>query len=248
MKLPSLLITAIAALNLLSPLHAADSGPTPYPDPKTESAWPGKGPIRLFGWMVDNRKYFWTQREKDQGAVVFAGDSLTGNWKIADMQKAFPNLKIANRGIGGDVSRGLLFRFHEDVVDLHPRALVLCIGSNDLSAHGDPAGTAQNIADIIDQARQPNPDLPIVLIKATPRDNPKAPMKPGAFDDLNGRIAKLGEGKKNFIVLDLGPALTTADGKLKPECFTDDRLHLAAPGYDAWAATLRPALEKLGVK
>jgi lysophospholipase L1-like esterase len=248
MKLPTLLLATAAALNFLSPLRAADSGPTSYPDPKTESAWPGKGPIRLFGWMVDNRKHFWTQREKDQGAVVFAGDSLTGNWKLADMNKAFPGLKIANRGIGGDVSRGLLFRFHEDVVDLHPRALVLCIGSNDLSSHGDPAATAQNIADIIGQARQPNPDLPIVLFKVPPRDNPTAPMKPGAFDDLNARIAKLGEGKKNFLVLDLAPALTTPDGKLKPECFSPDRLHLAAPGYEAWATTLRPALEQLGVK
>jgi len=246
MKLPSLALAVAFALSL-SPLHAADA-PTPYPDANTEAAWPGKGPIRVFGWMVDNRKYFWTQREKDQGAVVFAGDSLTGNWKIADMQKAFPGLKIANRGIGGDVSRGLLFRFHEDVVDLHPRALVLCIGSNDLSAHGDPAATAQNISDILSQARQPNPDLPVVLIKVPPRDNPKAPMKPGAFDDLNGRIAKLSEGKKNLVLLDLAPALTTADGKLKPECYTDDHLHLAAPGYEAWAAALRPAFEKLGLK
>ena len=62
------------------PLFAAD-GPTPYPDAKNEAAWPGRGPIRVHPWMVDNRKYFRTQREKDQGAVVFVGDSLTGNWK-----------------------------------------------------------------------------------------------------------------------------------------------------------------------
>ena len=52
------LFTALAA----KPLQAAD-GPTPYPEAKNEAAWPGKGPIRSFPWMVDNRKYFWTQRE-----------------------------------------------------------------------------------------------------------------------------------------------------------------------------------------
>lgn len=70
-------------------------GPTP------SDRWP----IRVFGWMVDNRKWFWTQREKDQGAAMFVGDSLAGNWKGEEMAKAFPKLKVANRGIGGDVSR-----------------------------------------------------------------------------------------------------------------------------------------------
>jgi len=38
------------------------------------------------------------------------------------------------------------------------------------------------------------------------------------------------------------------DGQPVLECFEKDRLHLALPGYEKWAALLRPALEKLGVK
>ncbi len=231
-----------------APLHSADSGPTPFPDSKDEAAWPGKGPIRVFGWMVDNRKYFWTQREKDQNAVVFVGDSLTGNWKLKDMQQAFPNLKIANRGIGGDVSRGVLFRLKEDVLDLHPRAMVLCIGANDLSAHADPAIVEQNIASILTQAREFNPALPIVLCLTTPRDSAEAPTKPGAQADLNARIAKLGAGKEHLVVLDLFTPLATPDGKPVLENFAKDKLHLAEPGYQKWAEALRPAFEKLGVK
>lgn len=233
------------ALVAVAPLHAAD-GPTPYPDWKNEAAWPGKGPIRVFGWMVDNRKWFWTQREKDQGAVVFVGDSLTGNWK--DLAKAFPNLKVANRGIGGDVSRGVLFRFREDVLDLKPRAVVLLVGSNDLSAHANPAITELNIAAILDQARQFDANLPIVLCTIPPRDAANAPTKPGAQADLNARIAKLGDGKEHLVVLDLFKPLANADGKPIAECFAKDRIHMAAPGYEKWAELLRPALEKLGVK
>jgi lysophospholipase L1-like esterase len=239
------LVVAAAALTA-APLAAADNGPTPYPDPKNEAAWPGKGPIRLFGWMVDNRKYFWTQRQKDQGAVVFVGDSLTGNWK--SLAKTFPGLKVANRGIGGDTSRGVLFRFREDVLDLKPRAIVLLAGTNDLSAHGNPADAEANIAAILAQAREQNPALPIVLCKLPPRDSSTAPTKPGAFDDLNARIAKLGAGKEHLIVLDLFTPLANPDGKPKAEFFADDHLHLAEPGYQKWAEILRPALEKLGVK
>ncbi len=228
------------------PATATKDGPTPYPDPKDEAAWPGQGPIRVFGWMVDNRNYFWTQREKDQGAVVFIGDSLTGNWR--QMAEAFPGLKVANRGIGGDVSRGLLFRFREDVLDLKPRAVVLCIGGNDLSAHTNPADVEQNIAAMLDQIRAYSPTLPIVLCLLPPRDNPDAPTKPGALADLNARIARLGAGKENIVVLDLFTALSTPEGKPQEEFFVKDRLHLAAPGYQKWAELLRPAFERLGVK
>jgi lysophospholipase L1-like esterase len=241
-----LAITVAALAVSPGPLSAVDKGPTPFPDAKNEAAWPGHGPIRVFGWMVDNRNWFWTQRQKDQGAVVFIGDSLTGNWK--DMGKAFPGLRVANRGIGGDVSRGVLFRFREDVLDLKPRAVVLCIGSNDLSAHADPAITAGNIAAILDQVRAQTATLPIVLCLIPPRDSAVAPTKPGAQADLNARIAKLGAGKEHLVVLDLFTPLAGPDGKPIVEYFAKDKLHFAAPGYQKWAELLRPAFVKLGVK
>ena len=151
MHIPTLrpILIALACFSAQPVLRAAD-GPTPYPSAQDESAWAGQGPIRVHAWMKDNRAYFWTQRTKDQGAIVFVGSSMMGNWK--DIAAAFPGLKVANRGVGGDVSRGLLFRFQEDVLDLNPRAVVMSIGSNDLSAHGAPAGIAANISAIIDLA------------------------------------------------------------------------------------------------
>ncbi len=229
-------------------VSAAHTGPTPYPDSKDEAAWPGKGPIRVFGWMVDNRNYFWTQREKDAGAVVFVGDSLTGNWDAKSMAAAFPGMKIANRGIGGDVSRGVLFRLKEDVLDLKPKAMVLCIGTNDLSTHADPAIVEQNIAAILAEVRKYDPKLPIVLCTTPPRDAAEAPTRPGAQADLNARIAKLGAAQQNLTVIDLFTPMASADGKPIPELFAKDKLHFAAPGYQKWTELLKPALEKLGAK
>src|SRR5438874_1351170 len=92
---PGLIVLAVfvAAVGTAS---AQDSGPTPYPDAKNEAAWPGRGPIRAFDFMKGERAAFWKRREKDQGAVVFVGDSLIGGWK--SLAKDFPNLKVANRG------------------------------------------------------------------------------------------------------------------------------------------------------
>src|SRR5205814_3114877 len=132
-----------------------------------------------FDFMVGERAQFWKQREKDQGAVVFVGDSLIGGWKT--LAKSFPGLKVANRGVGGDVSRGVLFRFREDVLDLKPRAVVISIGFNDLTAFGEPAFAEQNIAAILEQARAQDPAMPVVLCTIPPRDAPQAPMRPGAL-------------------------------------------------------------------
>lgn len=227
---------------------AEGGGPTPYPDAKDQSAWPGKGPIRLFGWMVENRKSFWANREKDQGAVVFCGDSLTANWKGDAMKKAFGDLKVANRGIGGDVSRGLLFRFKEDVLDLNPKALVINIGTNDLSAHANPADIESNIKALVDAARQQSSTMPVVLCTVPPRDSKEAPAKAGAYEDINGRIKKLAEGKEHMAVLDLNKELADAEGKIVVEYFAKDKLHLAPHGYEKWAEVIKPVFESLQVK
>ena len=190
----------------------AGNGPTPYPDPKNEAAWPGKGPIRCFGWMVENRKNFWTQREKDQGAIVFVGDSLTGGWKAPMLAAAFPGLKIANRGVGGDTSRGVLFRFKEDVLDLKPRGIMLLVGGNDLSAHGNPAYAEENIAAMLDMVKAQDPSIPVILCQGPPSADPKAPLKPGARADLTAHIANVAVGRENVTVLNLFAAFGTPDG------------------------------------
>lgn len=241
--LRSLFIIATALLAGLPAIRAAD-GPTPYPSSKDEAAWAGQGPIRVHEWMAGNRAFFWTQRQKDQGAVVFVGSSMMGNWKT--LAAAFPRIKVANRGIGGDVSRGLLFRLKEDVLDLNPRAIVMCIGSNDLSAHGAPAGIAANIAAIIDQARAHTPKLPIIVCTIPPRDVANAPVKPGAHADINARITALG-AEKNVFVLDLYPPFSNPDGSLIVKYYAKDRIHFTAAGYEKLAAVIRPALAEIGI-
>lgn len=222
-------------------------GPTPYPAVEKEAEWPGKGPIRLFNkWMPANRKYFWTQREKSQGAVVFVGDSLTGNWK--DMGKAFGKLKVANRGVGGDTSRGVLFRFKEDVLDLHPQAIVICCGTNDLTAHGSPMDAVSNIKDMLAMAEKEVPGAPVVVCTNPPSAQPDAPVKPGQREKLNEEIRKLASPEKKVVVLDLYVEYANADGSPKEEFFNKDKLHFSPAGHAKWAELIKPVFEKLGIK
>src|SRR5438876_592948 len=62
-----------------------------------------------------------------------------------DFSACFPGMKIANRGISGDTSRGVLIRLQEDVLALHPQAVVLLIGTNDLEEKAEPETIAANL-------------------------------------------------------------------------------------------------------
>lgn len=229
------------------PALAAEGGSfTPYPDPKQEAAWPGTGPIRTFPYMNDNRTWFWSQRAKDQGKVVFVGDSLTGGWK--GLGAAFPQLKIANRGIGGDTSRGILFRFKEDVVDLKPTAVVITAGANDISAKGRNEDVIHNLGLMLDLLRAANPQVPVILCTIPLMEVPGSPDTPGIRQDLRDRITTFAAGKEHLAVLDLLPVLATPDGAFDPTNYGTDHVHPNAAGYQKWAAALAPVFTQLHIE
>ena len=240
------LLAVLLFLAAASPVSRAFAdGPTPFPDPQDGGAWPGQGPIRVFPYMDDNRKGFWEMRSKAQGAVVFVGDSLIAGYNV---RAAFPDLPVANRGIGGDVSRGLLFRLKEDVIELSPQAVVLCIGTNDLSCHANPAVALANVGEMIFQLTEANPKQPIVLVSLPPRDEPNAPLKEGALQKFNDGLRELAEGKENIAVVDVFTPLADDAGKPKPELFDARKIHPNADGYAKWTELIKPALEKVMAK
>lgn len=218
-------------------------GPTPYPSRAQD--WPGQGVIRVFDWMKDNRAYFWRERERKQGSVVFAGDSLTANWRT--LSEHFPSMAVANRGIGGDVSRGLLFRFQEDVLDLKPKAIVLLIGTNDLTAKQSARDTLANIDSILQLATQYVPHVPIILCTVPPSANPQAPVDEHERRILNAGLRAMAAHNDQIALADLYAAMVTLEGEADPKWFKPDRLHLNEAGYEQWKASLRPALREHGV-
>ncbi len=215
----------------------------PYPDAGNEALWPGKGPIRTFGWQDGIRRNYFNRRAADENAIVFVGDSLTENWRT--LAKDFPDLKVANRGVGGDTSRGILFRIEHDVLPLRPQVVVMCAGANDLTAHGNPSDTLSNIEDILAILRKYNGKMPVVLCTIPPSSNPKAPLKPGARDAVNNGIKEIAEKYGNITLLDLSAAVSDENGVQRLELFSSDRLHLGPKGYVEWKAALQKIFDKM---
>jgi len=231
-----------ARLHALTRAVAAtgESGPTPYPESETD--WPGVGVIRVFGWMTQDRQRFWSQREMNRGSVVFVGDSLIGGWKA--LKHDFAPLRVANVGIGGDVSRGILFRLQEDVIALKPRAVVILIGTNDVSANEDLSLFSSNMAAMLQALRNYNDSMPIVLCNLPPHDD--APyFAPARVLDLNARLAGFARTHPNVTLLDLHRRLALPDGSPDPANFEPDGIHMSPAGYQKFRDALVPVFRRL---
>ena len=62
--------------------------------------------------------------------VIFIGDSIVARWNL---ESSFPGKAYLNRGIGWQTTSQVVLRMHQDVVDLHPRAVVIEAGTNDIT-------------------------------------------------------------------------------------------------------------------
>ena len=103
---------------------AQEAKPAEFRIPETDEGLPGEGVIRRYPWFQDlwqQKRSGWAKQvEADQGALVFLGDSITQGWGD-ELGGSFPGVKVANRGISGDTTRGMLIRLEEDVLSLKPK-------------------------------------------------------------------------------------------------------------------------------
>jgi lysophospholipase L1-like esterase len=215
--------------------------------PATDEGLPGTGPIRRMEWFQNlwkQRRSLWaTQVQRDQGAVVFLGDSITQGWGLG-LGAVFPGVKVANRGISGDTTRGVLIRLKEDVLDLNPRAVVLLIGTNDLEEKATPETIDSDFRLLLAALKAHNPKMPIIACLVMPSS---VTMRRPADEikKINAlRLATI-KGDPQIIALDTWTLFAEKTGEPKPDEFPDV-LHPNDYGYIKFAAALRPLFATLG--
>ena len=215
--------------------------------PDSDEGLPGAGPLRRYDWFKQlwaERRSAWAERVKqDQGALVFLGDSITQGWSD-DLGGAFPKVKVANRGISGDTTRGVLLRLKEDVLALKPAGVVLLIGTNDLEEKAEPETIAGNLKLIVAELKSHNAKMPIVLCQVFPSSQTKQ-RSAEQIKQVNQLCAAAVKGDGQVTVLDTWTLFADAEGNAKLDEFPD-LLHPNKAGYAKWAAALRPILATLG--
>ena len=215
--------------------------------PASEDGLPGEGALRRYDGYVTKWAEFrsaWSKRiEQDRNSVVFLGDSITQGWGTTFKDK-FSGMKLANRGIGGDTTRGMLIRLQQDVLSLNPSAIVLLLETNDIEVGIDAGAIGRNFQKIIQAIKQHNPKTPIVLCRMFPSSAEKKRPKE-IIQQVNQLYEATVNGDPQVIVVDTWTLFAEESGDADPKWFRD-LLHLNAAGYDRWAAALRPIFATLG--
>src|ERR1700712_2785387 len=146
-----------------APAVVSTPASSPAPVPSIDPFWPADGVFQAKGhtssWSgfraknIERRTLFAEHKMQDQDGIVFVGDSITEGWRTLEQDFAGLPVKVVNRGIGGDTTPNLLYRLQDDILSLHPRGMVVMIGTNDLGEHTTPADIAANLRDFQDRVR-----------------------------------------------------------------------------------------------
>jgi lysophospholipase L1-like esterase len=182
-----------------------------------------------------------------QNRVVFFGDSITDIWKLKNY---FPGKPYVNRGIGGQTTPQMLVRFRQDVIDLHPKVVVILAGTNDIAGNTGPMRTEDieaNLASFAELARAHG--IRVVYSSVLPVHNYTERSKDFFAQRPMPRILELNQWlkdfceKNNIVYLDYFSAVVDDKGLLKKD-LADDGLHPIDAGYKIMAPLAEAAIAK----
>lgn len=177
-------------------------------------------------------------------AVVFMGNSLTDGWD--DTHAAFfTDNNYACRGISGQVSAQMLSRFHADVLALHPQAVVILAGTNDIAQNSGYASIEQVVENIASMAKLAaaagiRPILCSVLPVGSFSWRPEVKDVPQKIRELNTQLRNYAK-KHGFTWVEYYEPLAADDGSMRAE-YTSDGVHLNAAGYAVMERVITPVL------
>ncbi|MEO8735158.1 MAG: SGNH/GDSL hydrolase family protein [Edaphobacter sp.] len=185
--------------------------------------------------------------------VVFYGDSITDGWgrKAGTESTFFPGKPYVNRGISGQTTPQMVVRFRQDVIDLHPAAVVILAATNDIAGNTGPMTpemTEDNFQSMADLAHANG--IKVILASITPAfDYPwKRGMEPAPkIRALNAWLKDYCQ-QHSYTYLDYYTALTDAEGGMKPGT-SSDGVHPTATGYAIMEPLAQAAIDQtLGAK
>ena len=183
-----------------------------------------------------------------ENRVVFFGDSITDIWKL---EKYFPGKPYVNRGISGQTTPQMLVRFRQDVIDLHPKAVVILAGTNDIAGNTGPIRNEDieaNLASMAELAKAHN--VPVILASVLPVHNYTPKSQDFFAQRSTTRIGEVNKWLKDYcakngiVYLDYFSAVVDEKGLLKAE-LADDGLHPNDAGYRVMAPLAEAAIQKV---
>jgi lysophospholipase L1-like esterase len=178
------------------------------------------------------------KERESTGKILFIGNSITEG---GDFRKLTGDTTVINRGIGGDITFGVLHRLDE-AVRFKPSKMFILIGVNDLSKHIPENIILQNIFAIVNLVHSQSPKT-VVYVQSILPVNPSLKDFPKGYDVgrsvvvINRELANM-QKRVKYTFIDLHKSFTDAEGSMDVR-YTSDGLHLNSAGYGQWIKILK---------
>lgn len=182
-----------------------------------------------------------------EARVVFFGDSITDSWDLAEW---FPGKPYLNRGISGQTTSQMLVRFRQDVINLHPKVVVILAGTNDIAGNTGPIADSDveaNLASLADLAHAHN--IQVVFSSILPVHNYTPESQEFFAQRPAERILAVNRwladycSTEGMVYLDYFRPMADEKGMLKRE-LASDGLHPNKAGYAIMAPLAEAAIQR----
>jgi len=189
---------------------------------------------------VDTQRYARDNAElgpPERARLVFIGDSHVEGWAP---KPALADMEIVWRGMNGETSAQLLYRFQLDALALRPTGVVIQSGMNDLLggvalSDGDQVAqrTVRNLESMAAMAAESGLEVYLLTVVRPAR----LPLwrRPVLSDAIYDHVTEVNEElralrTKGVHIVDVDRALSCSSRELPAE-FSVDALHLSAAGF-----------------
>jgi lysophospholipase L1-like esterase len=179
--------------------------------------------------------------------VVFYGDSITDGWgRRPGTGDFFPGKPYVNRGISGQTTPQMVVRFRQDVIDLHPAAVLILAGTNDVAGNTGPMTpemTEENFQSMIELAKANG--IRVIVASITPAGDYPWRKGLGPVPKIHALNAWLHDycATHGVTYVDYFSAMADANGGMKPG-ISFDGVHPNAKGYAIMTPLAQAAIDK----
>ena len=172
------------------------------------------------------------------GRIIFLGNSIT---EMGDWKKVLNDTTVINRGIGGDITYGVLKRL-KDITDRQPSKLFILLGINDIGKDIPDAVIADNYLKIVREIYAKCPQTKVYVQSVLPL-NPTMPNFPQHYDKEEhvlavNKLLKANAQAGNYTFVDIFHLFVDGEGRLKSQ-YSYEGLHLKPEAYPIWVDYLK---------
>ncbi|MCK4562130.1 MAG: acylhydrolase [Flavobacteriaceae bacterium] len=181
----------------------------------------------------------------NENQIIFIGNSITENWEKLDPD-FFANKNYINKGIGGQTTPQILNRFKKDVIDSHPKLVIILAGINDIAQNTGPITLqeiSENIFAMAELAKENQ--IKVILCSVLPAlDFPwrKGLLPAKKIITLNEAIKKYAN-ENDIIYLDYYTSMVDKQMGLN-EQYTYDGVHPNKTGYQVMEILVQKTIKK----